>query len=170
MYVPFNHPFPLFALVHPFIPTTSACLNNFHDPLFTIYFTSRVWGMSIERRVCSSGETCLDVKPLAHNTAKSLHSFFPPWLCCKVLSDTLHVLIRSVGHLLPLPTTARITRLSSPSTFERCFSKVSHACCRFKHLCAPSKGIIPVILMIAPPRCWVFQQRAILTAWGANKV
>lgn len=154
----FNHPFPLFAPVHPFIPTTPACLNNFHDP--AIFFVSPVWGMSTEERVCSSGETCLDVKTLAHTTAKSLHSFFfPLWLCFKVLSDTLHVLIRSVGHLLPLPTTASIARSSSPSTSELWFSKILHTFLylQLKYLgVSTPKGIISPALLLASPQYWVF--------------
>lgn len=67
----FDHPFPLFALVHPFIPTIPACLNNFHDS--AIFFASSVWEVSTEGRACSSGEICLHVKTLVHNTGKSLH-------------------------------------------------------------------------------------------------
>lgn len=84
-----------------------------------------------------------------------------------MLSDTLLVLIRSIGHLLPLPTTASIAGSSSLSTFELCSSKISCACLRLqlKHLCVPSKDIISLALMLASPRCWVFQQCAILTAF-----
>lgn len=62
-------PFPFFALVHAFFPTIPPCLNNFHDP--AICFASRVWGMSTE-----CGETCLDVKTLAHSTSKALPLFY----------------------------------------------------------------------------------------------
>ena len=166
----FNHPFPL---VHPFVPTTPACLKKFHDP--AIFFASPVWGTSIEGRVCRSGETCLDVKTLAHNTAKSLRLIFFPWLCCRVLSDTLHVLIRSVGHLLPLPTTASIARSSSPSTFELCSSKISHACLRLqlKHLRVPSKGIIPLALMLLLQGAGCFNNVPSswhLYSWDVNQV
>lgn len=41
-----KNPFPLFALVYPFFPTTLPRLNNFHDA--AICFASPVWGMSTE--------------------------------------------------------------------------------------------------------------------------
>jgi len=103
--------------------------------------------------VCSAGETYLDVKTLAHYTAKSRHSIFFPLVVLQ--GAALHVLIRSDGHLLPLLTTASIIRSSSKSTFELCSSKVSHACLQLqlKHLCVLSKGRIPLVLTLASARC-----------------
>lgn len=69
---------PLFALVHPFIPTIPPCLNNFHDLAVCFASPSCLHPSCLgdEYRVCSCGETSLDVKTLAHSTSKSLPLFY----------------------------------------------------------------------------------------------
>lgn len=107
----FNHSFLPFAWIHLFRPTSPAYLNNIQDPI--IFF---LYGGQIEERMLGPGEKLLDVQNVSHNDTKSLHDFYLfifPQLYCKMLPDMLHVLINSIGHQLPLPTTASIAGASS---------------------------------------------------------